>query len=108
MVRKILGRQVLCSTVFRSNFSGKFLQDKSVIVGNVKHVRFLSKLSWVACIVICTIPFEIDFMVSTAVIGNDCGIVCSFRRFTMVSEIKFAVAHVSNNARHLTSSRLLL
>ena len=47
------------------------------------------------------------FVALIAPIGIDCFKICIFRRLTTVSDIKFAVAHVSNNARHFITLCLL-
>lgn len=55
--------------------------------------------------VICVIPPENEFIALTALIDVSCVIVRTPSRLTIESEMKFAVAHVSNKARHLMRLR---
>lgn len=92
-------------------FEGKLIESRgkisdgirSAIAGIVKHVNSFEKPSCIDCMVIRTMPFDCVFISLIVAIGNDCLITCTSKRFMIDSEIKFAVAHVSNKARHLTS-----
>lgn len=78
----------------RKNFGRDRIRDG-------RYVKSLRKLSCMDCMVMRIMPAEKVFIELIAPIGVECGVTTLLKRLTVCSEIKFAVAHVSNNARHL-------
>lgn len=99
-VGEILDRLV----VYLDRFSRRCFRNvsegiKSVMTGIVRHVNSLRKSPMRDCIVIFTKPFDLVLMALIAPMGKWCSITREFSHFTIVSEMKFAIAHVSNKAR---------
>lgn len=76
---------------------------ESAMAGIIKHVKFLEKSLCIECIVICVTPVDSVLAPLIALIGVDNVSTRAFKRFAIVSDIKFAVAPVSSKARHLIS-----
>lgn len=73
----------------------------SAMLGIVRQVNSLENPSIIDVITILTKPLDTVFVEFIAPMGIECLVTFKRNRFARVSVMKFAVAHVSNNARAL-------